>query len=186
MATSSKIKGEQVMAVTAQIIVSDGDQRFASELTSQALCATAAKLTENASQIGIFDLLSQHSDFAVRAAVATMENLSYEAIERLARDSSQSVVLQLLQSKVARKRLSSSQVLAIAQRDPELAGAVADAVEDFSLDDDAVMTYLESHPDTHVRTKLAANPFTRNAVLRRLSNSDTDERVREIAMDMLA
>jgi hypothetical protein len=174
------------MTVTAQLIVSDGNQRFASELTSQALCATAAKLTQNASQNGIFDLLSQHQDLAVRMAVAGMENLSNEAVGRLATDASQSVVRQLLQSKVARKRLSSSQVLAIAQRDPELGGAVADAVEDFSLDDDAVMTYLESHPDTHVRTKLAANPFTGNAVLRRLSNSDTDERVRELAMDMLA
>ena len=174
------------MAVTAQLIVSDGDQRFASELTSQALCATTAKLTENASQIGIFDLLSQHPDFAVRMAVAAMENLSNEAIERLAWDSSQSVVLQLLQSKVARKRLSSSQVLAIAHRDPELAGAVADTVEDFSLDDDAVMGYLEGHADTHVRTKLATNPFIRNAVLRRLATSDADERVREIATDMLA
>jgi len=174
------------MAVTAQLIVGDGDQRFASELTSQALCATAAKLTENASQIGIFDLLSNHSDFAVRAAVATMENLSNEAIERLAMDSSQSVVRQLLQSKAARIRLSSSQVLTIAQRDPELAGAVADAVEDFSLDDDAVMAYLENHPDAHVRTKLAANPFCGNAVLRRLSTGDADEHVREIATDMLA
>ncbi len=174
------------MAVTAQLVVSDGVQRFASELTSQALCATAAKLTENASQIGIFDLLSQHPDFAVRMAVAAMENLSNEVIDRLATDSSRSVVQQLLQSKTARKRLSSTQVLTIVQRDPELAGAVADAVEDFSLDDDAVMAYLESHPDTHVRTKLAANPFIGNAVLRRLATSDADERVREIATNMLA
>ena len=174
------------MAVTAQLIVSDGDQRFASELTSQALCATAAKLTQNASQNGIFDLLSQHSDFAVRAAVATMENLSNQAVGRLATDSSLSVVRQLLQSKAARKRLSSSQVLTIAQRDPELAGVVADAVDDFSLDDDAVMAYLESHLDTHVRTKLAANPFCGNAVLRRLASSDADEHVRGIATDMLA
>jgi len=52
--------------------------------------------------------------------------------------------------------------------------------------DDAVMVFLERHPDTHVRTKLAANPFIGNAVMRRLATSDADERVREIATDMLA
>ena len=175
------------MALVAQLTLCEGLQRFTIELSAGAALASVVRnLTDKVSSIDCFDLLSQHPDFAVRMAVAGMENLSIEAIGRLATDSSQSVVRQLLQSKAARKRLRSSQVLTIAQRDPELAGAVADAVEDFSLDDEAVMAYLESYPDTHVRTKLAANPFTGNAVLRRLSNSDTDERVREIAMDMLA
>ncbi len=170
----------------AMLTLTNGSQTFSIQLQAGALEALSTKLTDNLSNAGIFDLLSQHPDFAVRMAVAGMENLSNGAVGRLATDSSQSVIRQLLQSKAARKRLSSSQALTIAQRDPELAVAVADAVEDFSLDDDAVMAYLESHADTHVRTKLAANPFIGNAVLRRLANGDADERVREIAMDMLA
>jgi hypothetical protein len=174
------------MFITAQLSLNVDGHLVAIELPSRALAAVAAKLPDLVAQQAIYDVFSQHPDFAVRMAVADMENLSIEAIERLAMDSSQSVVQQLLQSKAARKRLRSSQVLTIAQRDPELAGAVADAIEDFSLDDDAVMAYLESHPDTHVRSKLATNPFIGNAVLRRLATSDADERVRELAADMLA
>ncbi len=174
------------MTVTAQLIVCNGDQRFAIELTSQPLCATVAKLQDNSSQTSAFDILAEHTNFEVRLAVAGMENLSTEAIERLATDSSISVVRQLLKSKLARPRLTPQQVLAIAERDPELAGFVAAVVEDFTLDNDAVLSYLESHLDTHVRAKLAGNPFAGNVVLRRLAASDPDATVREIAAEMLA
>jgi hypothetical protein len=175
----------QIMTVTAQLIVSNGDQRFAIELTSQALCATVAKLPGNASQNGLFDLLSKHPDSQVRLAVAGMENLPNEAVERLAADSSLMVVLQVLKSQTARQSLNSSQVHTLALRDPEVAALVAATLEDFNLDGDAVLAYLENHPDSHVRGKLAGNPFIGNAVLRRIATGDQDARVREIAADML-
>lgn len=173
------------MTVTAQLIVTDGDQRFAIELTSQALCATVAKLPDNTSQNGLFDLLSMHPDSQVRLAVAGMENLPKEAIERLAADSSLMVVLSVLKSKTARQSMNYGQVHTLARRDPEVAALVAATLEDFNLDGDTVLPYLESHPDSHVRAKLAGNPFIGNAVLRRIATSDSDARVREIAADMV-
>jgi hypothetical protein len=173
------------MTVTAQLIVSDGDQTFAIELTSQALCATVAKLPDNASQNGLFDLLSRHPDSQVRLAVAGMENLPSEAVERLAADSSLMVVLQVLKSKTARQSMNSDRVHTVALRDPEVAALVAATLEDFNLDGDTVLAYLENHPDTHVRAKLASNPFIGNAVLRRIATGDSDAQVREIAADMV-
>lgn len=173
------------MTVTAQLIVSNGDQRFAIELTSQALCATVAKLPDNASQNGLFDLLSRHPDSQVRLAVAGMESLPNEAIQRLAVDSSLMVVLQVLKSKSARQSMNSGQVHTVALRDPEVAALVAATLEDFDLDGDTLLVYLENHPDTHVRAKVAGNPFIGNAVLRRIAAGDRDARVREIAADMM-
>jgi hypothetical protein len=174
------------MTTVAQLVLTSGDQRAVINLTPTALSAVAAKLTDNSEQAPAFDLLSEHADFEVRLAVAGMENLSNEAIGRLAADSSLSVVRQLLKSKAARPKLTPQQVLAIVERDPELAGFVAAIVEDFALDDERILSYLESHPDTHVRTKLAGNPFAGNTVLRRLAASDTDANVRQIAADILA
>jgi hypothetical protein len=176
---------EPIMTVTAQLIVSNGDQRFASELTSQALCATVAKLPDSPSQNGLFDLLSRHPDSQVRLAVAGMENLPIEAVERLAADSSLMVVLQVMKSQTARQSMNSGQVHTLALRDPEVAALVAAALEDFNLDGDTVLAYLENHPDSHVRAKLAGNPFIGNAVLRRIAAGDSDARVREIAADMV-
>ncbi len=174
------------MVITAELLLSDGKQNVSIELTSHAIAAVTARLTDISSLVGIFDMLADHSDFEVRSVVASMENLSTEAIGRLANDPSLSVVKQLLKSTAARPKLTSQQVLTIAQRDPELASFVAAVVEDFTLDDNAVHSYLENHSDPQVRTKLAGNPFAGNAVLRRLAAGDPDKRVREIATDILA
>jgi hypothetical protein len=174
------------MVITAELLLSDGTQNVSVELTSHAIAALAARLLDSSSQTGIFDILAEHTNFEVRLAVAGMENLTTEAIGRLAADSSLSVVRQLLKSKSARPKLTPQQVLAIVERDPELAGFVAAVIEDFTLDDDTVLSYFESHSDTYVRTKLAGNPFAGNAVLRRLAASDADANVRRIAADILA
>jgi hypothetical protein len=114
-----------------------------------------------------------------------MENLPNEAVERLAADSSLMVVLQVLKSKTARQSINSGQIHILTQRDPEVAALVAAALEDFNLDGDTVLAYLENHPDSQVRAKLAGNPFIGNAVLRRIATGDQDARVREIAADMV-
>lgn len=173
------------MFTTVKIILNDGDQTLAFELPSQSLAYVVARLPDSAEAICVSDLLVKHHDFEVRLAVAGLENLSTAAIETLAVDSSLSVVKQLLKSKAARPKLTSQQVLAISRRDPELAGFVAAVVEDFALVDDEVLSYLEGHPDTHVRAKLAGNPFAGSGVLRRLAASDADAKVREIAAEML-
>lgn len=174
------------MTTVGQLVLTNGERRAVINLSPTALSAVTARIDDNPSQISAFDILAEHTNFEVRLAVAGMENLSTEAIGRLAADSSLSVVRQLLKSKSARPKLTPQQVLAIAERDPELAGFVAAVVEDFALDDEKVLSYLEGHPDTHVRTKLAGNPFAGNAVLRQLAASDADANVRQIAADILA
>ncbi len=173
------------MTTTAKVTLSDGNRTFAIEVPAHSLAYLIASLPDSAERVEVSDFLAEHHDFAVRLAVAGLENLSTTAIERLAVDSSLSVVKQLLKSKATRPKLTSQQVLAIAQRDPELAGFVAATIEDFSLDDDALLSCLESHPDTHVRAKLAGNPFAGNAVLRRIAANDVDAKVRETAAEML-
>lgn len=174
------------MTIKAQLTLSDGEQTLAVEISSDALSVLAAKLPDTAMLTDMFDMLAQHPDFKVRMAIAGMENLPPAAIRRLVDDPAMSVVRVLLKSKTAREQLSAQEVLDICQRDPELAGMIAACFEDFNLDGDAVITLLERHSDTHVRTQLAGNPFAPNQVLRRIGANDPDEMVRLLAKDILA
>lgn len=174
------------MTIKAQLTLSDGEQTLAVEVSSDALAVLAANLPDTAMLTDMFDMLAQHPDFKVRNAIAGMENLPPAAIRRLVDDSSMSVVKKLLKSKKTCEQLSAQEVLGICQRDPELAGTIAAGFEDFNLDGDAVITLLEKHSDTYVRTQLAGNPFAPNQVLRRIGANDPDEMVRQIAKDILA
>ncbi|MBN8475708.1 hypothetical protein [Sulfuritalea sp.] len=173
------------MTIKAQLTLDDGEQSVSILLDSKVVVALAEALSDHQDNAQTFDLLSRHGDCLVREAIADKSNLPVAAVHRLAADSAMSVARALLTINEACARLSNDEVLALCRRDPELAGMVACRYEDFVLDDDAVIDFLEKHPDTKVRESLADNPFVPKPVLRRIAQGDPDPRVRESARQVM-
>lgn len=173
------------MTIKVQLTLNDGEQSVSVSLNSTEVVALAGALFDHEDNAQAFDLLSRHGDCPVREAIADKSNLPEAAVHRLAVDSAISVARTLLTSQEARARLTSSEVLALCGRDPDLAGMVACSYEDFVLEDDAVINFLESHPDTQVRENLAGNPFVPKPVLRRIAEGDADRQVRESARQVM-
>ncbi len=169
------------MTINATIALDDGTQNVSDSVSSSQLAAWAASLSDTENHSGIFDILSRHDDSAVREAIAGMSRLPDAVIRRLAVDPALAVAKDLLRAQEIRARLTAEEVLAICRRDPELAASVAGTYEDYVLDDDAVIDFLENHPDCQVRANLADNPFVPKAVLRRMAASDPDAEIRESA-----
>ncbi len=169
------------MTLTAQLTLDDGGHTVSLAVSAKALAVLAAALPDHDNMAMAFDLLSRHTDGAVRAAVAAKQRLPASAIRRLADDSAQAILKILLKSSEACCRLSTDEVLGLCRRDPALADMVAARYESFMLGDDAVLAFLEGHADSRVRESLAGNPFVSKHVLHRLAENDADEQVRELA-----
>lgn len=173
------------MSIKAQLTFEVGEQSVSISLGSSEVAVLAGALFDHEGNAQVFDLLSRHSDCPVREAIASKSNLPISAVSRLAGDSAMSVARALLGSKEACARLTNDEVFALCRRDPDLAGMVACSYEDFVLDDNTVINFLESHPDTQVRENLAGNPFVPKRVLRRIAQSDPDGRLRESARQVM-
>lgn len=173
------------MTIKAQLTFNDGEQSVSISLESTEVVALAGALFDHEDNAQVFDLLSRHGDHLVREAIAGKSSLPVDAVHRLAVDSAISVAKALLTSQEARARLTSAEILALCRRDPDLAGMVACSYEDFVLEDDAVINFLESHSDTQVRENLAGNPFVPKPVLRRIAHGDADRQVRESARQVM-
>ncbi len=173
------------MTITAQLTLDDGERSISIPLCCDALAKLAGALHDQEGLADVLDFLSRHSDYAVREAIARKKSLPAVAIRRLAVDPAVEVAKELLASDEVRKLLTNDEVLALCQRDARMAELVAWNYEDFILDDDAVVTVLENHPDASVRATLARNPFVPKPVLRRLAQNDMDEGVRHNARQIL-
>lgn len=169
------------MNIKATLTLDDGAQNIPVSVSTSQLSAWAATLSDTENHSDVFDILSKHGDSSVREAIAGMSRLSDAAIRHFAIDPALSVAKRLLRAQEIRARLTAEEVLAICRRDPELAAAVAGTYEDYVLDDEAVINFLENHPDCQVRADLAGNPFVPKAVLRRMAAGDPDDEIRESA-----
>ena len=173
------------MTITAQLTLDDGERRIELSLDSNALAKLAESLIDHEATAEAFDCLSRHTDSSVRKAITRKKCLPATAVRRLVADPAVEVTLDLLRSIRARRLLTCVEVLSACLRDPAIAETIAGRYEDFSMDDDAVVTTLEHHPDSRVRLALAGNAFVPPSVMRRLAQNDPDSRVRNDARHML-
>ncbi len=173
------------MTITATLTLDDGERSIELSLHSGALARLAESLIDDEDTAEAFDWLSRHTDSAVRKAIAAKKCLSTPTVRRLVADPAVGVTLLLLRSRVACRMLTDEEVSSLCRRDPAVAAMIAGRYEDFALDDDAVVTSLEHHPDQRVRLALASNPFVPTPIVRRLAQSDSDSGVRNIARQML-
>ncbi len=173
------------MTITAQLTLGDGERSMTISLCSIALAKLAETLIDDEDTTEAFDWLSRHTDSAVRKAIASKKCLSVPTIKRLVADPAVGVILVLLRSRVACRMLTDDEVFSLCRRDPAVAAMIAGRYEDFALDDDAVVTSLEHHPDQRVRLALASNPFVPTPIVRRLAQNDSDAGIRNIARQML-
>lgn len=173
------------MTITAQLTLGDGERSMTLSLCSVALAKLAEALIDHEDTAEAFDWLSRHGDSSVRNAIARKKSLPATAVRRLVADPAVEVALELLHSDKACSLLTGDEVLSLCKRDPSLAESIAGRYESFALDDDTLATSLESHADERVRLALAGNPLVPKPVLRRLAQNDLDQRVRNIARQML-
>lgn len=171
------------MTIEAKLTITDGNRNLSVSLSTHELATLTSILPDRDGLTDIFDVLSRHTDSAVREAVAGKKFLSESAVKRLATDPAIAVLDQLLNSGEPCGYLSGAELLSICQRDPSLAELVAGCVGASLQNDEFILAYLETHSDTSVRARLAENAWIPQSVLQRLAEHDVNEQVRDLARE---
>jgi hypothetical protein len=167
------------MKVTVSI-----DDAVSFELDANQIENLVAYMDDTEENIPIFDALSRYPAYAVRASVATKDNLTDEAVAFLAKDTQIDVLRRLVGSAKFREVIDEETVLEMITRDVEVAESVAHLVGDLKMvRNDTLSNALVVHPEPRVRRALAGNGSAPKRVIKRLT-IDEDRGVRTMALSM--
>lgn len=163
------------MTIIAQLTLIQGEKNVTINLGTEAIGQLIYRLPDNDSMSEVFSILAAHPSTELRSGLAGKDHLPEGAVRILAKDRSRNVLNTLLGSAAARNSLTSEELLAMCQLDPEIAANVAGNIEGFAaLENDDVLNFLEKHPDPDVRLRIIDNYGVPKRVLQRIAKKDPD------------
>lgn len=142
-----------------KIVISEkGDESFSAALSFEDVMSIVQNCPDDAKHHEFFALAARHPASSVREAVACKDCLAEETVRELCKDSSISVLRNLVRSLGFRKYAPEEEVLRLLGLDSEIAQSVADNLESFQqLDASELASILAEHQDPSVVASVAGN-----------------------------
>lgn len=169
------------------VIGQDGKDVHSEELGCaqvEAIASAYGRWGEGMPSKALIEFLSMYPSSEVRGKMANFGDLGNDVFERLAKDTSPSVIRELFDNDYFKSWVSTDQVIEyINSSDLETVRAIAGRAEALS-DPQKVCNALLMHKDPEVRRALAGNSAAPKTVLKKLSK-DADFCVRSAALRQL-
>ena len=142
-----------------KLVVSEsGKESYSTNLSYEEVSSIVSNFPDNKSSNDFFLLAAQHAASAVRENVAYKDHLNSDVIEILSKDSSISVLRNLVRSEAFRENVTQEELVELIKLDTQIAQTIANSIESYEqVDANELASLLSKHEDPSVVYNLASN-----------------------------
>jgi hypothetical protein len=153
-----------------KLVVSEsGKEAYSVNLSYEVVSSIVSDFPDNESSNDFFRLAAQHAASVVRENVAYKDHLNSDVLEILSKDSSISVLRNLVRSQAFRENVTQEELVALIKLDTEIAQTIANNVDSYEQADvNELASLLSKHEDPSVVYSLAQNWGTPKEILKTL------------------
>ena len=156
--------------IVFKIVVSEsGNEVYSANLSYEIVSNIVSNFPDHVSSNDFFLLAAQHSASVVRENVAYKDHLNSDVLEILSKDSSISVLRNLVRSEAFKENVTKEELVELIKLDTEFAQTIAGSVDSYEqVDVNELASLLSVHEDPAVAYNLASSWSTPKKILKTL------------------